>query len=58
MKDAKDRSFWTDPNAVHRRAMYKGAGYSDADIKSKPHIGIANSFMEGSPGTGHLRQLA
>ncbi|MBA1335304.1 MAG: Dihydroxy-acid dehydratase [Firmicutes bacterium] len=53
-----DRSYWQGPNAAHRRVMYKGAGFSDADIKTKPHIGIANSFMEGSPGSAHLRTLA
>ena len=55
---ALDRSYWQEPNAAHRRVMYKGAGYSDADIKNRPHIGIANSFMEGSPGSAHLRQLS
>lgn len=53
-----DRGYWQEPNAAHRRVMYKGAGYSDADIKTRPHIGIANSFMEGSPGSAHLRQLS
>lgn len=28
------------------------------DIEKKHHIGIANTFFEGSPGTDHLRQLA
>lgn len=38
--------------------MMKAAGYSDFDIKNKPYIGVANSFMEGSPGLAHLRQVA
>ena len=50
--------FWSGAEAAHRRAMMKGAGYGDADIQNKPHIGIPNSYMEGSPGTAHLRQLA
>lgn len=38
--------------------MYKAAGYDGEDIEEKPHTGIANTFFEGSPGTGHLRILA
>ena len=53
-----DRSYWNGKKAVHRRAMMKGAGYCDRDIRTKPHIGVANTFMEGSPGTAHLRTLA
>lgn len=50
--------FWNGAEAAHRRVMMKAAGYSDSDIKTKPHIGIPNSYMEGSPGTANLRQLA
>lgn len=52
------RAYWNGREACHRRTMIKAAGYNDKDIRTKPHIGIANSFMEGSPGTAHLRQLA
>jgi dihydroxy-acid dehydratase len=38
--------------------IYKGAGYSDDDIRTKPHIGIANTFTEVSPAHAHLRSLA
>jgi dihydroxy-acid dehydratase len=38
--------------------MMKAAGYGDKDIQTKPHIGVPNSFQEGSPGTSHLRQIA
>jgi dihydroxy-acid dehydratase len=38
--------------------MYKGAGYSDDDIRHKPHIGVANTFTDASPATAHLRMLA
>ncbi len=51
------RSYWTGPEATHRRTMLKASGYGDKDIKRKPHIGVANSFMEGSPGSAHLRQI-
>lgn len=51
-------SFWNGAEAAHRRVMMKAAGYSDEDIRHKPHIGVPNSYMAGSPGSAHLRQLA
>ena len=53
-----ERPYWNDVQAAQRRVMYKAAGFSDKDIRNKPHIGIANAFSEGSPGTAHLRELA
>ena len=50
--------FWTSASGAHRRVMLKAAGYGDKDIRTKPHIGVPNSFQEGSPGTAHLRQIA
>jgi dihydroxy-acid dehydratase len=44
------------PLAAHCRATYKGSGYDPADLASKPHIGIANSFSDHSPGHAPLRQ--
>lgn len=52
-----DTSYWNGSQAAHRRIMYKGAGYSDEDIKHKPHIGVANTFSDASPATAHLRLL-
>ncbi len=52
------KNFWNGKEAAHRRVMMKAAGYCDSDIKTKPHIGVPNSFMEGSPGSAHLRQIA
>lgn len=52
------REFWNGKEAAHRRVMMKAAGYCDSDIKTKPHIGVPNSFMEGSPGSAHLRQIS
>ncbi len=49
--------FWNGAQAAHRRVMMKAAGYSDDDIRNKPHIGVPNSYMSGSPGSAHLRQL-
>ena len=54
----KERSYWEGTHAANRRIMYLAAGYEPEDIVKKPHIGIANTFFEGSPGTGHLRSLA
>lgn len=50
--------FWNGAEAAHRRVMMKAAGYSDSDIRKKPHIGVPNSYMAGSPGSAHLRQIA
>ena len=50
--------FWNGAQAAHRRVMMKAAGYSDGDIRKKPHIGVPNSYMAGSPGSAHLRQIA
>lgn len=50
--------FWNGAQAAHRRVMMKAAGYSDTDIRKKPHIGVPNSYMAGSPGSAHLRQIA
>ena len=47
-------SYWNGAQAAHRRVMMKAAGYSDEDIRKKPHIGVPNSYMAGSPGTAHL----
>lgn len=54
----KERSYWEGTHAANRKIMYLAAGYEQEDIVKKPHIGIANTFFEGSPGTGHLRSLA
>ena len=50
--------FWNGAEAAHRRVMMKAAGYSDSDIRKKSHIGVPNSYMAGSPGSAHLRQIA
>lgn len=50
--------FWDGDGAAHRRVIYKGAGYSDCDIRNKPHIGIGNTYNEGSPAHGQMRSLA
>ena len=52
------QEYWNGAEAAHRRVMMKAAGYSDSDIRKKPHIGVPNSYMAGSPGSAHLRQIA
>lgn len=52
-----NRIYWQGVGATNRRIIYKAAGYVDDDIKHKPHIGIANTYFDGSPGTGHLRKI-
>jgi len=42
---------------VFRRALYKGCGYTDEDMR-RPHIGIVNTWNEAAPGHIHLRQVA
>ena len=36
-------SYWNGAEAAHRRVMMKAAGYSDEDIRKKPHIGVCTS---------------
>src|SRR5205823_1550098 len=47
----------TGPSRAPARAMLKGAGFSDADLK-KPLIGVANTWIEIGPCNLHLRDLA
>ncbi len=51
-------TFWDGSHAAHRRVVYKGAGWSDSDIRGKVHIGIANTYAENSPAHIAMRQLA
>ncbi|MFA5634714.1 MAG: dihydroxy-acid dehydratase [Anaerovoracaceae bacterium] len=43
-------------DALMRRAMLKGCGFGDEDIRNKPHIGIVNTYNEGAPGHTHLEK--
>jgi dihydroxy-acid dehydratase len=47
----------TGPSRAPARAMLKGAGFSDEDLK-KPLIGVANTWIEIGPCNLHLRTLA
>ncbi|WXG47719.1 MAG: dihydroxy-acid dehydratase [Candidatus Atabeyarchaeum deiterrae] len=46
------------PTSMIRMGLMRGLGLSDEDIRSKPFIGVANSFFEFNPGHTHLRQIA
>jgi dihydroxy-acid dehydratase len=47
----------TGPSRAPARAMLKGAGFSDADLR-KPLIGVANTWIEIGPCNINLRALA
>ncbi len=47
----------TGPSRAPARAMLKGAGFTDADLR-KPLIGVANTWIEIGPCNLHLRTLA
>jgi dihydroxy-acid dehydratase len=47
----------TGPSRAPARAMLKGVGFTDADLK-KPLIGVANTWIEIGPCNFHLRELA
>ena len=44
--------------AAHRRAIYRGVGFGDLDLRNRPHIGIANTATDLSPAHTHLNRLA
>ena len=45
------------PSRSPARAMLKSMGHTDEDLK-KPHIGIANTWIETTPCNFHLRRLS
>jgi dihydroxy-acid dehydratase len=47
----------TGPSRAPARAMLKGVGFTDADLK-QPLIGVANTWIEIGPCNFHLRELA
>lgn len=51
------REYFGGANAAHRRAIYKGVGFGDFDLRNRPHIGIANTATDLSPAHVHFRQL-
>ena len=45
-------------DAAHRRTIYKGVGYSDRDLRQRPHIAIVNPVTDLSPVHTYLGRLA
>lgn len=52
------KDYFGNPEAAHRRAIYKGVGFEDSDLRNRPHIGIANTATDLSPSHTHLHRLA
>jgi len=52
------KEYFGGSNAAHRRAIYKGIGFGDFDLRNRPHIGIANTAADLSPAHAHLHRLA
>jgi len=50
--------YFSERDGAHRRTIYKGVGYSDEDLRKRPHIGIVNPVTDLSPAHTHLRRLA
>ena len=50
--------YFSERNGAHRRTIYKGVGYSDEDLRKRPHIGIVNPVTDLSPAHTHLKRLA
>ncbi|HZZ65431.1 MAG TPA: dihydroxy-acid dehydratase [Candidatus Baltobacteraceae bacterium] len=57
MLNERSRILTQGPSRAGARAMFKGAGFSDEDLR-KPLIGIANTWTETMPCGLHLRRLA
>ncbi|WP_028309226.1 dihydroxy-acid dehydratase [Desulfitibacter alkalitolerans] len=55
--DWRSREFRNSPAGALTRALYKGMGYSDNDLK-KPIIAVANSWNTVCPGQFNLNQVA
>lgn len=53
-----ENKYFSQRDGAHRRTIYKGVGYSDGDLRERPHIGIANPVTDLSPAHTHLRRLA
>jgi len=50
--------YFSERDGAQRRTIYKGVGYSDQDLRERPHIGIVNPATDLSPAHTHLKRLA
>lgn len=55
MTNCKNNGHFDGIQGGFRRAGYKGCGYDTQSIQKRPHIGIANTFNEASPGHANLK---
>jgi len=56
MPDYYTKKYYTGKSSAHRRAVYKGMGFTDEDL-SRPLVAVINTFSEVCPGHMHLQQL-
>jgi len=57
MNKLKTARYFHGVEGTHRRAAYKGMGYTDGDMK-KPLVAVVNTPSEVCPGHFHLRAVA
>lgn len=50
--------YFKDKTGAHRRTIYKGVGYTDQDLRERPHIGVVNTVADISPAHAHMGKIA
>jgi dihydroxy-acid dehydratase len=53
---SKTQNLFSNNEAAHRRAIYKGCGYDDVDL-AKPLIGVVNTANDAALGHVHLNKI-
>jgi dihydroxy-acid dehydratase len=57
MKNWKTRKYFSGLSGAHRRAAYRGMGYTSDDL-NRPFVAVINTWGEVCPGHFHLNHLA
>jgi len=57
MKGWKTKKYFSGLSGAHRRAAYRGMGYTSDDL-NRPFVAVINTWSEVCPGHFHLNQLA
>jgi len=57
MKGWKTKKYFSGLSGAHRRAAYRGMGYTSDDL-NRPLVAVINTWSEICPGHFHLNQLA
>ena len=57
MKGWKTKRYFSGLSGAHRRAAYRGMGYTSDDL-NRPFVAVINTWGEVCPGHFHLNQLA